>query len=62
MDEVLAALEALPEDCREVIVLKHRSGMSYAELARHFGIAVPEVAERICRARVLVSRRLRDGQ
>lgn len=45
------ALEALPEDLLKMLVARHRTGMSYAELSSHFGVSKAVVAERLCRAR-----------
>jgi DNA-binding CsgD family transcriptional regulator len=46
-----SALEALPEDAREVLVLYYREGQSVAEVARGLGIPEVTVRKRLSRAR-----------
>ncbi len=46
------ALEALPEQFREVIVLKEFLDMSYAEIAKTLNLTLPVVRIRIYRAKV----------
>jgi RNA polymerase sigma-70 factor (ECF subfamily) len=48
---VLTALDCLPDDYREVIVLREYEGLSYAEIADVVGISVSTVGIRIFRAR-----------
>ncbi len=48
---VRAALEALPVDSREVLVLRELEGLSYKEIAEIAGIPVGTVMSRLSRAR-----------
>ncbi|MGJ4077420.1 RNA polymerase sigma factor [Corynebacterium macclintockiae] len=48
---VREALAQLPEDFREVIVLREYTGMSYQDIAAHQGIPIQTVKSRINRAR-----------
>lgn len=58
-DEVLAALDALPDDFREVIVLGDLEGLPYAEVAEALEIPVGTVKSRIFRARRILQGQLR---
>lgn len=49
--KVLDAIDALPEDFREVLVLSDIENMSYAEIAGVLGIPVGTVKSRLFRAR-----------
>jgi len=51
VDEVRAALEELPVDFREVIVLRELEGLSYKEIATVIGIPIGTVMSRLARAR-----------
>jgi RNA polymerase sigma-70 factor, ECF subfamily len=48
---VRAALEALPVDFREVIVLREIEGLSYKEIAAVIGVPIGTVMSRLARAR-----------
>lgn len=48
---VRQALAQLPDDFREVIVLREYTGMSYQDIAAHQGIPIQTVKSRINRAR-----------
>jgi len=48
---VRAALEQLPVDFREVIVLREIEGLSYKEIAEVAGVPVGTVMSRLARAR-----------
>ena len=58
-EEVLAALEALPDDFREVIILGDLEGLPYAEVAAALDIPVGTVKSRIFRARRILQGQLR---
>jgi RNA polymerase sigma-70 factor (ECF subfamily) len=58
-DEVLAALDDLPDDFREVVVLSDLEGMPYADVAESLGIPVGTVKSRLFRARRILQGRLR---
>jgi RNA polymerase sigma-70 factor (ECF subfamily) len=59
-DEVLAALKALPEDFRCVVVLADLQGMSYREIARTIGCPLGTVMSRLYRARRILEISLGD--
>jgi RNA polymerase sigma-70 factor (ECF subfamily) len=59
-NSVLAALEALPEEEREVFNLVHLQGMSHAGAAEVIGCSTKTVQRRLTRGLVLLSTRLRD--
>ncbi len=52
------ALEALPPEFREIMVLRELEGLSYREIAQVAGIAVGTVMSRLARGRERVLRRL----
>lgn len=58
-DEVLAAVDALPDDFREVLVLSDMEGLPYAEIAVALGVPVGTVKSRLFRARRILQGRLR---
>ena len=51
VDEVRSALEALPTDFREVLVLREFEELSYKEIAAVVGIPIGTVMSRLARAR-----------
>ena len=51
VDTVRAAIEQLPADFREVIVLRELEGLSYKEIAAVIGIPIGTVMSRLARAR-----------
>ena len=51
MDNVRGALEALPADFREVLVLRELEELSYKEIAAVVGIPIGTVMSRLARAR-----------
>jgi RNA polymerase sigma-70 factor (ECF subfamily) len=54
------ALEDLPEDQREAVVLRHLKGKSLAELARHFGRSEGAVANLLHRGLTKLRQRLQE--
>lgn len=58
-DEVLAALESLPDEFREVVVLGDLEGLPYTEVAEALGIPIGTVKSRIFRARRILQGQLR---
>jgi len=56
-DKVLDAIDALPDDSRDVVVLSDVENLSYPEIAAVLGIPVGTVKSRLFRAR----RRLREA-
>lgn len=62
MEAVRRGLEQLPEQQRQILVLRELGGLSYAELARILGLEEGTVKSRIFRARKrLCALLLRDG-
>ena len=59
--EVYAAIAALPEDFRDVLVAVDVTGLSYKEAARVLGIQEGTVMSRLFRARQQVVRRVDGG-
>jgi len=59
-DEVLRAIDQLPEQFREAIVLSDVEGMSYEEVARILSVPIGTVKSRLFRARRLLQAKLYD--
>src|SRR5712692_2914203 len=59
-DQVLRAIDQLPEQFRETVVLSDVEGMSYEEIARILEVPVGTVKSRLFRARRLLQRKLYD--
>jgi RNA polymerase sigma-70 factor, ECF subfamily len=59
-DEVVAAIDNLPEEFREVLVLSDLGDLQYAEIAEVLDVPVGTVKSRLFRARKLLQERLRD--
>lgn len=59
-ETVLKAVEALPEEFREALVLSDLEGLAYAEVAQVLDVPVGTVKSRLFRARRLLQRSLRD--
>jgi RNA polymerase sigma-70 factor (ECF subfamily) len=57
-DEVTGAIDALPAEFREVLVLSDVEGLPYADIAGVLGVPVGTVKSRLFRARQLLQRRL----
>jgi len=56
------AIAALPEDLREVLVLRELEEMSYREIAAATGVPIGTVMSRLARGRVLLRAQLTGGQ
>jgi len=59
-DEVLRAIDELPEQFRETVVLSDVEGLSYEEIARLLEVPVGTVKSRLFRARRLLQQKLYD--
>lgn len=59
-DEVLRAIDMLPDEFRETLVLSDMEGLSYAEIAEVTGVPVGTVKSRLFRARQALQRKLYD--
>src|SRR5439155_22945290 len=57
---VRRAVEGLPVDLREVVVLRELEGLSYKEIAAIAGIPMGTVMSRLARARERLQQSLRD--
>lgn len=57
-DEVVAAIDALPDDFRVAVVLSDLEGLSYEEVSEAMGIPVGTVKSRLYRGRRRLQRRL----
>ena len=57
-DEVLRAIDALPEEFRETLVLSDIEGLAYAEIADITEVPVGTVKSRLFRARQALQKRL----
>lgn len=57
-EEVLQAIDALPEEFRETLVLSDLEGMSYAEIAEVTGVPVGTVKSRLYRGRQMLQKKL----
>jgi RNA polymerase sigma-70 factor (ECF subfamily) len=62
VDHVRRALEELPADFREVIVLRELEGLSYKEIAGIVGIPIGTVMSRLARARERLAGVLTAGE
>jgi RNA polymerase sigma-70 factor, ECF subfamily len=58
-DEVVRAVDELPEEFREVLVLSDMEGLPYADIATSLAIPVGTVKSRLFRARRILQGRLR---
>jgi RNA polymerase sigma-70 factor, ECF subfamily len=57
---IRAALEELPDEFRQVIVMRDIEGLSYKEIAEAAGIPVGTVMSRLARARAKLARSLKE--
>ena len=56
------ALEELPDEMREIVLLRDYHDLSYAEMAEVLRIPVGTVMSRLHRARSALRQRLREGE
>ena len=59
-DRILAAVDALPEEFREVVVLSDIEGLGYAQIAQTLEVPVGTVKSRLSRGRRQLQAALRD--
>jgi RNA polymerase sigma-70 factor (ECF subfamily) len=59
-DEVVEAIDELPEEFREVLVLSDLGDLKYTEIAQVLDIPVGTAKSRLFRARRLLQERLRE--
>ena len=60
LEDVQRAVDDLPPDYRELIILRHFSYRSYEEMAKITGLPLGTVKNRIFRARQILMEKLRD--
>jgi RNA polymerase sigma-70 factor (ECF subfamily) len=58
-EKVIDALHRLPDEYRQVLVLRHLQGFRYAEIAQTLGLPLGTVRSRIARGDELLTRQLR---
>lgn len=56
----MAAVEALPDEFRTVIMLYYYDDATYRDLARTLGVSIATVNARLTRARAMLRARLSD--
>ncbi len=59
-EEVLRAIDELPDEFRETVTLSDVEGLSYAEIGEITGVPVGTVKSRLFRARQALQKKLRD--
>jgi len=59
-ERILAAVDALPTEFREAVVLSDMEGMSYADIAQALGVPIGTVKSRLFRGRRLLQHALYD--
>lgn len=57
-EKILAAVQSLPPDYREIVILREMNGLSYNEIAEVTGISLDNVKTRLSRARGMLRRKL----
>jgi RNA polymerase sigma-70 factor (ECF subfamily) len=57
-ERILAAVESLPYDYREVVVLREMQGLSYNEIAETTQLSLDNVKTRLSRARAMLRRKI----
>jgi RNA polymerase sigma factor (sigma-70 family) len=61
VEDLTAAVQALPEDCREVLLLYYSGGVTYRDLAARLEVSTATINARLTRARELLRQRLRKA-
>lgn len=59
---VSESLDRLPPRCKAVLLMQHRDGMSYDEIAKHFGVSSHMVKKYVVRALMLCRNDLVDKE
>ncbi len=57
-ERILAAVQSLPPDYREIVILREMKGLSYNEIVEVTGISLDNVKTRLSRARAMLRRKL----
>src|SRR5947207_980476 len=58
--EAQRAIDSLPEEYRDVVVLRFMDDLTYDEIARHLGVPVSTIETRLHRAKKQLRRLLRE--
>ena len=58
-DEIMAAIEALPEHYRPVVVLRYGQGLAVKDISRSLGVPVGTVVSQVFRANRILRTKLR---
>src|SRR5207245_11763611 len=58
LQQLMAEVEALPEDYREVLMLYYYEDVTYRDLAQLLGVSVATINARLTKARALLRERL----
>ena len=61
-EELHLAISALPEECREVLLLYYYDDVTYQDLAEMLQVSSATINARLTRARTLLRERLLSGQ
>src|SRR5262249_3744562 len=56
--QLLAAIDALPDECRQVVLLYYYDDVTYRDLAHLLGVSPATINARLTRARALLRERL----
>jgi RNA polymerase sigma factor (sigma-70 family) len=62
IDEIRAAIEAIPEPFREAVVLRDLEELSYAEIAEVAGVPIGTVMSRLSRGRAMLAKEMLSGR
>jgi len=60
-DELKNAIESLPDDFRDVLILNAVNGLTYKEVAEAMGVAMGTVMSRVSRAKSMIRERLQTA-
>ena len=60
--ELTRAIRSLPDNLREVLILRHSEEMSYAEMSEMLGCELGTVKSRLARARGALKKEFNDGE
>jgi RNA polymerase sigma-70 factor (ECF subfamily) len=61
IDMLMAAVEALPEEYREVLMLYYYNDVRYSDLAKQLGVSSATINMRLTKARQMLRARLKGG-
>ena len=57
-ERIVSAIDSLPPDYKEVVVLREYQGLSYNEIVDATGLSLENVKTRLSRARAMLRRKL----